>query len=562
MYKWIVEKARDGICIIQDGIIKYANPRFLEMGGYKKKEVIGKPFIQFIVPYERKKLMKNYKKIKDPRYPGLYETVLIGKEDRKKFIQIMSTVTKYKNETAELIIIRDITEKRKLEIELKESEEKFRSLLEAIRDGVIITDSAGRIVFWNKGAKNLFGYSKKEIIGKSVDILLPEAYRKKHRMGMKDSFKIKKCKYSGKTKEVIGMKKNGDKIPVEISFSYWKKDNNVYFISIVRDVSEKKKLAEELKEERNLFIEGPVVAFKWKAGEKQIPVEYVSPNVKKIFGYDAKDFIEGKIKYEDIIHPEDLERISYEARLCGEKYHHFEQEYRIIDAKGKIRWVCDFTIVKKNNGKVTHYHGYVVDITKRKELEKKLEEERKQLVSIFNGIDEPIYVADPKKHEILFANKTLKSLFGEDIVGKKCYKIFQNLDKPCDFCTNDKIFGKNFGKVYIWEFQNMKNRKWYRCIDRGIKWPDGRKVRLEIAIDITDKVKAEEKMREALEKEREFKLRTAHYFFNPIAIAKGYLQLAMDEKNDTLPKIKKAMHAINRIEKVIKNITQKGEITE
>ena len=65
----------------------------------------------------------------------------------------------------------------------------------------------------------------------------------------------------------------------------------------------------------------------------------------------------------------------------------------------------------------------------------------------------------------------------------------------------------------------------------------------------------------ALEQEREFKMRTAHYFFNPIAIAKGYLELAIEGK-DGKEKILKAIEAINRVEKVIKNVTQKGEIHE
>ncbi|RLF44393.1 MAG: hypothetical protein DRN29_08545 [Thermoplasmata archaeon] len=66
---------------------------------------------------------------------------------------------------------------------------------------------------------------------------------------------------------------------------------------------------------------------------------------------------------------------------------------------------------------------------------------------------------------------------------------------------------------------------------------------------------------EALKKEREFKLKTAHYFFNPIAIAKGYLSLALEE-GDGEDKIRKAMHAVERVEKVIKNITERGEIVE
>ncbi len=211
---------------------------------------------------------------------------------------------------------------------------------------------------------------------------------------------------------------------------------------------------------------------------------------------------------------------------------------------------------------LSKYKRVVSSLKKKIEATKEqIEMERKQLLSIFEGIDEPIYVADPKTYEILYANGVLRKEVGYDIIGMKCYEVLQGRDKPCDFCTNDKIFGENFGKTYVWEWQNLVNKRWYRCIDRGIKWPDGREVRLEIAIDITDKVKAEEKIKKALEREREFKLKTAHYFFNPMAIAKGYLEIALEEKN-VEDKILKAIEAINRVERVIKNIVTRGEIKE
>ena len=117
-----------------------------------------------------------------------------------------------------------------------------------------------------------------------------------------------------------------------------------------------------------------------------------------------------------------------------------------------------------------------------------------EFLEIFDEIDAPVYVADPETYEILYANKAIKKLFGKKLVGKKCYQVFQNLDKPCPFCTNKYIFGENLGKTYIWDFQNKCNGRWYHCIDRAIKWHDGRYVRFEIAIDITDRKRFEERL--------------------------------------------------------------------
>jgi signal transduction histidine kinase len=140
-----------------------------------------------------------------------------------------------------------------------------------------------------------------------------------------------------------------------------------------------------------------------------------------------------------------------------------------------------------------------VNAMKRKQAEEVLKFEREQLLSIFEGSDEIIYVADPMTYEVLYINLTTKNTFG-DVVGQKCYQAFQNQDLPCSFCSNKHIFGENLGKTYIWESQNKINKRWYRSIDRAIRWPNGRMVRYEMAIDFTDHKLAEEALREGEEK--------------------------------------------------------------
>ncbi len=120
--------------------------------------------------------------------------------------------------------------------------------------------------------------------------------------------------------------------------------------------------------------------------------------------------------------------------------------------------------------------------------------ERRQLISLFDSINESVYVTDMETYEILFVNKTFLDLLGKDPVGGICYREFQGLDRPCEFCTND-IIAKSGGAPYIWEYYNPKVRRHFQIVDRVIRWPDGRDVRFEFASDITERKLAEEETR-------------------------------------------------------------------
>ncbi len=147
--------------------------------------------------------------------------------------------------------------------------------------------------------------------------------------------------------------------------------------------------------------------------------------------------------------------------------------------------------IRDENGDVIQMLEVLRDVTERKKTEEVLDFEHRQLLSIFDSIDEVVYVSDPNTYDVLYANQAIRKALG-NVVGKKCYLVFQGMESPCSFCTNDRIFGKNVGRTYIGDFQNRINKKWYHCIDKAIRWPNGRMVRCEVAIDITERKMAEE----------------------------------------------------------------------
>jgi len=119
------------------------------------------------------------------------------------------------------------------------------------------------------------------------------------------------------------------------------------------------------------------------------------------------------------------------------------------------------------------------------------------LHGLTDGIDEIIYLTDPKSYKILFANKKTQELFGEKILNKKCYEVFRGRKKPCPFCNDKNLVGNNTEKTCVRELQNRKNRHWYRCVDKAIKWTEGRNVRFGMVIDITEHKKTEKALRDS-----------------------------------------------------------------
>lgn len=119
------------------------------------------------------------------------------------------------------------------------------------------------------------------------------------------------------------------------------------------------------------------------------------------------------------------------------------------------------------------------------------------LSTIFDALDIIVYVSDLQTHALLYLNAKAEKAFGADWRQKRCYQFLQaGQSSPCSFCTNAYLVKDGVAQPpYTWEFRNTINRRWYLCIDQAIPWVDGRLVRMEAAVDITER-KQLEKFRE------------------------------------------------------------------
>lgn len=132
----------------------------------------------------------------------------------------------------------------------------------------------------------------------------------------------------------------------------------------------------------------------------------------------------------------------------------------------------------------------------RREATKALQSQFQQIVTIFDSLHSLVYVADPATHTLLFINRPGNK--GREMLGRSCFEVLHGFDAPCTFCPAEQAFHANENaSPIIREFQDTASGLWYQCIDRAIRWPDGRLVHLEIAVDITER-KSMEQMKDEM----------------------------------------------------------------
>jgi len=128
---------------------------------------------------------------------------------------------------------------------LQKSEERFRSLIEASHDGIVIANDQGKIVTVNRAAEEMFGYSEKELEGKPLSILMPARYQERHFQGMQNFITTGVSRYLGKAFAFEGLRKDGNEFPLELNISSWISEGEVNFGGIIRDVTERNRMETE-----------------------------------------------------------------------------------------------------------------------------------------------------------------------------------------------------------------------------------------------------------------------------------------------------------------------------
>ena len=341
-----------------------------------------------------------------------------------------------------------------------------------------------RFLAVNPAFERLTGLSAKAVTGRSLREALPEIEREWAEI-------YERVALTGKP---VHFERYFPALGKHLETIAWRPDER-RFAMILADVTEQRETAKRLEESEARYR--GIVETAWE-GVWQIDAEhrtvFVNLRMAEMVGYSREEMIGLPVTY---FVDEDVANLAVAALERIRAGHSAPLDCRLRCKDGSQLWVLLSPMPWYDAaGCYTGAIAMVADITERRQAERELQFERAQFLSIFDAIEDPVYVADPRTHEVLFVNRCLRAALGRDPRGGKCYQELQGRDRPCEFCTNPGHLRRR-RQVLPLEVQQPRPRPHLRVTDQVIRWPDGRDVRLEVASDVTEGVRAEASLRDA-----------------------------------------------------------------
>ncbi len=543
LYKQFFEESPIGITVTEEnGIISFANKKFAEICGYKLSEIIGEHFTKFVAEEDRKKMEDFHKKrMSGKDAPSEYEYRCLRKDGKIRYIKI-KMIKLPENRTLACKI--DVTEER-------EMKELFERIAATSLMGIFIYQN-GHIVYMNKSAEEITGYSLEEMKNINYWEIVAEDYREivKERGSQREKgMKIKPDVY-----ELPFYSKNGALRWGIFSF------NNIMYrgkpaaIAIAVDITEIKKMKKEVKESREKYR---ILVEMSQEGicmdDEDEKIVFLNDAFAHSLGYEKEELFGKKIF--DFVYAEDREKLEKEIKKRKEgtpgRY-----EIRFVAKNGEVKTFIVSSTALYREGKFAGSLSVNLDITERKRAEEKIIESEALYRAITEHSPNGIFMI--KGGKFVFVNSKFLQLTGREM------KEISRIDYM------DLVYNEDRKLIYDFVDKAVKGKEIstpeFRYISvEGIRWGvlngslidyKGEKAFLGVLTDITE-------IKEIHEKEKRFIERISHYFFNPICIAKGYIQLAKENVGEEdIIMLEKAKVAIERVENVVKNIVKEGEIYE
>ncbi|TGM56851.1 MHYT domain-containing protein [Leptospira vanthielii] len=267
---------------------------------------------------------------------------------------------------------------------LQKSESRLRAIIETAADAIVMINTKGIVQEFNITAEKMFGWKAKEIIGKNVNILMPNPYQTEHDGYLSNYLRTGNAKIIGVGRETEAIKKDGTVFPIRLAIGHTKLPQDDIFVGLISDITERVIIENALKsneEQMQSFIQNiPGVVYRCLVDEYWTTV-FMSDSILSLSGYPASDFMEPNRSrmYSEIIHPEDRIHVSNIIQNAIDTSDTFVLNYRIIQKSGDIRWVLEYgSLVLDEEKNVKFLDGVILDNTDRRMIEEALIESKEK----------------------------------------------------------------------------------------------------------------------------------------------------------------------------------------
>ncbi|HKK47249.1 MAG TPA: PAS domain S-box protein [Balneolaceae bacterium] len=376
LFRALSEESLVGVYLIQDGIFRYVNPRFAQIFGYERDEIINKlKPADLTYPPDSDLVLDNLRQRMDGEVDYKeYDFRGLSKQGDVIHVSVYGSAIKYIGKPAVIGTLLDITENKETMQKYQASVESFQDLFDSISDAIYIQNKEGQFLEVNQGAVEMYGYDHDSFIGKTsemlvapgkVDLAKTEVHIQKALDGQRQSF------------EWWGRRKNGEVFPLEVVANPGTYFGEDVVITIARDISDRYQAEEQLRENeemfRQLFQNAPIpIAFM----DKRQEIRSVNTAFSETFGYETEE-IRG-LDIDELIVPEGETEIAHgisDTIFGGETAFYSGKR---LTKNGSLLDVLIYGVPVIVNGKTVAIYGIYVDITDRKQAEEQLKKSLKE----------------------------------------------------------------------------------------------------------------------------------------------------------------------------------------